>query len=108
MPDLHKPRATPVSDRRFLIFQLSKYTWGLFLASLLGTVAAAVHSAWPTGTACALISALIGYAAFRMTNQYRCTHPACNQLLVFAQGTSAGSGLTTSVTRCPFCGVDLA
>ena len=99
--------AGPSYGRRFVLFQLSKYVWGLELVALLLLLAACVRGSWLQIGGAALASVSIGYAAFRMTNQYRCPHPGCGVLLAFAHGTSAHSGGSTHVDRCPSCGGQL-
>lgn len=88
-----------------MIFQLSKYVWGLAVLSLVATLAAYVHGPPMFLAGACLANVSLAYLGFRMTNQYRC--PVCNRLLVFAHGTSAGDGSSTFSAICPFCGTDL-
>lgn len=92
---------------RFVIFQLSKYVWGLALLSLFATIATSVRGSLPAALGVGCAGLVVGYAAFRMTNQYRCPNAACNTLLAFAHGTSAGGGSSTRCDVCPYCGTSL-
>ena len=89
--------------RRFVIFQLSKYVWGLTAASLIATLVAVLRGDALAIAAAVCVNGGLGYLGYRMTNQYRCVNPACNQLLAFAHGTSSGDGGTTRADICPFC-----
>jgi hypothetical protein len=91
--------------RKFLIFQLSKYVWGLAVLFLIGTLVACVRGPPIYVAGACLANVALAYLAFRMTNQYRC--PNCNRILVFAHGTSSGDGSSTFCTTCPFCGTHL-
>jgi hypothetical protein len=90
-----------------MIFQLSKYMWGLEVLSLVGTFWAFVRGNGLELPASIFLNLLLGYAAYKMTNQYRCTNTACGALLVSAHGSSSSSGGATHVARCPFCGAQL-
>lgn len=92
---------------RFVIFQLSKYAWAVSALLLLGALATSVRGSLPAAVGVACAALVAGYAAFRMTNQYRCPNAACNTLLAFAHGTSAGAGSSTRCDVCPYCGTSL-
>lgn len=92
---------------RFVIFQLSKYAWGISALLVLATVATSVRGSLPAALGLGCAALLAGYAAFRMTNQYRCPNPGCNTLLAFAHGSSARAGASTRCDACPYCGIAL-
>ena len=94
-------------NKRFLIFQFSKFIWGITV--LFVVLAVYVFQTDKDLAAWGLIGASLisAYIAYRMSNQYRCINPQCNRLLVFSHGSSASSGLNTFVNKCPYCGVTL-
>lgn len=94
-------------DRRFLRFQLSKYVAGAAAVALLALVVACKEHAWFAAAGAGTVGVLFAVAAWRMAAQYRCTNPACNQLLVLAHGSAASGGQHTHVRTCPYCAASL-
>lgn len=102
--DEDHPRAY---GRRFVLFQLSKYVWAATAVLAFVATWACIRSTLPVALAMAVVTATTGFLAFRMTNSYRCPNAACNQILIFAHGSSGTGGPSSRVDKCPFCGVRL-